>query len=180
MVKWRQKIQILLLLFAVSLIFPQEKEYDVKAYFLREFTHFIKWTADSLADKPDKSFIIGIYGNDPFEGRLSQIYSDTDIQGKKVELRRIYELFEITDCDLLFISRTSKNELPDILAVTANRPILTVGDTPGFAEQGVLINFYMDSNKTRFEINYNAIQMTGLSFDYKLLNLARIIRMENR
>ncbi len=180
MVKQGQKVLALLLLFAAMSIFAQSKEYEVKAHFLGQFTHFVKWPVDSLEDKQEKVFIIGIYGADPFKGNLSRIYLNTSFQGKEVKIRRVNALYEVTACDLLFIGKTSKDKLSNILAVTANRPILTVGDTPGFAEQGVLINFYMDGNKTRFEINYNAIQMTGLSFDYKLLSLARIIRSDNK
>jgi hypothetical protein len=65
-----------------------------------------------------------------------------------------------------------------ILSCTGNKPILTVSDTKGFAEKGVLINFYMMGDKIKFEINEKAVHESGLVMSYRLLNLARIVHQE--
>jgi len=156
-------------------LFSQGKEYEVKAHFLGRFTYLISWP-----ESQKENFVIGIYEKDVFDGLLNTLYQGGELQGKPVSVRLIHELSEIPECDLLFIPFTSPQKLADILAVTANRSILKVSDIPGFGDQGVLINFYLDAHKIRFEINYSAIQTTGLTFDYKLLNLARIIRTGNR
>jgi hypothetical protein len=50
--------------------------------------------------------------------------------------------------------------------------ILTIGDTAGFARQGVIINFYLENRKVRFEINAAAARRAGLTISSKLLKLA--------
>jgi hypothetical protein len=53
--------------------------------------------------------------------------------------------------------------------------ILTIGDTKGFGESGVMINFLTKENKVRFEINLAAARRAGLKISSKLLSLATIV-----
>jgi hypothetical protein len=53
--------------------------------------------------------------------------------------------------------------------------MLTVGDTDGFARQGVMINFYLEQEKVRFEINPRAAAEVGIRPSAKLLQLGRIV-----
>ena len=43
-----------------------------------------------------------------------------------------------------------------ILKKTAGKPVFVVGETPGFAEQGGIINFFLEGDRIRFEINADA------------------------
>ena len=45
----------------------------------------------------------------------------------------------------------------------------------GFAERGVLINFFVAEKQVRFEINDAAAQSSGLEFSSKLLRVARLV-----
>jgi len=53
--------------------------------------------------------------------------------------------------------------------------IETIGETPGFAEECGIINFYLKSGKFRFEINIEASHGENLQIISKLLCLARIV-----
>ncbi len=54
-------------------------------------------------------------------------------------------------------------------------PILTVGETPGFAERGGMIRFTLEDNRVRFEINVEAAREADLNISSRLLTLAKII-----
>ena len=68
-----------------------------------------------------------------------------------------------------------KDNSPNIIAFSKDKPILTIGDYDKYAENGVLINFYIEDNKIRFEINETALSLSGLHSSYLLLNLAKIV-----
>jgi hypothetical protein len=53
--------------------------------------------------------------------------------------------------------------------------VLTVGDTAGFAERGVLINLQRQDSRLGFEINLAQARRSGLRFSSKLLKLGRIV-----
>ncbi len=135
----------------------------------------MKWPASSdIADRSE-SFVIRVLGKNPFGSLLEKIYSRRKIKNKTVRLLEKEASESISDCHLMFISESEEKRLSEILAHTKDRPVLTVGDTKGFAEKGVIVNFYLDEKKVRFEINENAARAAGLSISYKLLRLAKII-----
>jgi hypothetical protein len=54
-------------------------------------------------------------------------------------------------------------------------PILTIGETPGFAKRGCIINLIVEDNKVRFEVNLDAAKQADLTVSSRLLALAKII-----
>jgi len=52
---------------------------------------------------------------------------------------------------------------------------LTIGETPGFARRGCIINLIVEENKARFEVNLDAAKPSDLNISSRLLALARII-----
>ena len=82
---------------------------------------------------------------------------------------------QLTYCQLLFISKTDSFELQKILNHVKGKPILIISDTEGFAEAGCQINFYEYENKLRFEINHKSLIDAGLSVDYRLLRVSKVL-----
>ena len=54
-------------------------------------------------------------------------------------------------------------------------PILTIGETPGFAARGGIINLTLEDNKVRFEVNIGAAKQANLNISSRLLALAKIV-----
>lgn len=174
-------IIILLLLFPSAFnLAAQPAEYNIKAVFLERFTRFIDWPENTEINDPDKPFIIGVIGDNPFGSILEEVYANQKIKNKKVEIIYINDINRISGCQMLFISGSKENELNNILSYTRNKPIITVGDTRNFAESGVLINFFLEKNHIRFEINESAVKKTGLIMSYHLLKAAKIINLAGR
>jgi hypothetical protein len=155
------------------------REYTLKAVFLERFTRFIDWPEDTSQNNSPESFIINVMGNPEFSALLRNIYQTQEIQGKKVSIQDINNPDEIQKPHLLFISHTSDETLNSILELTRDTPTLTISDTEGFAEKGVMINFFMSRNKKiRFEINELAFKESELYISYKLLSVAKIVGEE--
>lgn len=147
-------------------------EYALKAEFIERFTHFISWPTSAFAGA-DAPFLICVLGESPFGGYLDQMTAGRSIRERKVRLHQPKEPAEARRCHVLFVARSEKAKLAAILGQTGDKPILTVGDTEGFAQRGVLINFYLDGDKVRFEVNAEAIKKSGLSVSAQLMSLAR-------
>ncbi len=147
-------------------------EYQIKAAFLYNFAKFVEWPA--AAQKGSNDFKIGILGEDPFDEEIGVIETKL-VRGKPLKILRAYSLSELHGCRVIFISASVKSQLADILERLKAQPVLTVGDTSGFARQGVMINLIAVGNKIRFQINSNAADRAGLKISSHLLRLATIV-----
>jgi hypothetical protein len=150
------------------------QESQIKAAFLYNFAKFVEWP--EVAFKEAQSpFTICILGKDPFGDTLDSLGEKT-IEGKRLSIRRVSKIEEADRCHILFISASEKESLLHILKVTRKWNVLTVGDTKGFAQSGVIINLVSLDNKVGFEINIDAAEHVSLKISSRLLKLGKIIK----
>ncbi len=170
----------LLVLFSLLPVWAsaQSSEYLIKAAFLERFTHYVDWPESSDISDTNKPFILGVIGDNPFEDYLEQNFSEIKIKNKQVEIRFYNAVEEIEECNLLFVSQSEKKRIPEIIAFTKNKSILTVSDSKGFAERGILINMYVLNHEIRFEINEKAVNQSDLLVNYLLYSSAKIINKQ--
>jgi YfiR/HmsC-like len=55
------------------------------------------------------------------------------------------------------------------------RPVLTVGETAHFVQDGGIVGFRLEEKKVRFEINVGAAEKARLKVSAKLLALAKTV-----
>lgn len=171
-----KRIIIFLFLILISFkSFSQANVYVLKAVYLEKFSRFIKWPEESLMNDQDKPFVISVIGNTPLTKNLEQIYAVQKVNNKNVIIKRISNLYEIENSHILVIAESEKKNLQNILTLTKDLPILTISEAPDFAKKGVILNFYEENNKLRFEINETAVLQSPLQMSYYLLNSAKII-----
>lgn len=149
-------------------------EYDIKAAFLVHFIDFARWPDGAFSSKTEP-IQIGVLGEDPFGNRLEAAVQNEEPGHRPVVIRRARNAAELRHCQVVFVCRSERIDLPKILPRFSGRPVLTVGDTPGFAEYGGIINFYREGSHVRFEINRAAAQRSGIQLSSQLLSLARIV-----
>jgi YfiR/HmsC-like len=142
-------------------------EYQVKAVFVFNFSHFVEWPAPAFGS-PNEPFVIGVLGDDPFGSRL-----DDAVRGEQV--RRFRTIGEIGDCRILYIDRSELPKMEQILAALDHRSTLTVADADGSAPSGVMIQFMTENNRIRLRINVESARAAGLTISSKLLRPAEIV-----
>lgn len=173
-------ISLLLLVWFPLSLFAGDEVYIAKAAWIKNFPPFFEWPKKSGMENTSNPFIIGIIGKNPFGSILDDTYSKKKIKimNKPVKIVYFSAPEEIRDCHLLFIPLSQKKHLLKILSITKKKPILTIGDTKGFAHKGVHINFYQSGKKLRFEINPAAIREATLSVDLKFLKLGKRVKTQ--
>ncbi len=150
-------------------------EYEVKAVFLYNFAKFVEWPREA-AGAPDLPFAICVIGQDPFGENLENAVRGKSINRRNVTLRRLREAREARTCQIAFISASERRHLRALLDSLDGADVLIVGDMEGFADQGGMINFTLDEDHVRFEVNVDAAARAGLKMSSKLLSLARIVK----
>lgn len=148
-----------------------QREYQIKAAFLYNFTKFVEWPVDRFADE-SAAIVICVIG----ENRLGEILEHT-VTGKMVknrplDIRRIDDVGDLDPCHLLFVGLSDREQLRRIVAMSHGANVLTVGDMDDLGEFGGVINLIKKANKIRFEINLVAAKQAKLKLDLKLVALA--------
>ncbi len=169
---------LLLLLIRVCTLYPDIKdEYHRKAALLKIISEYVKWPKKTGIKDRSRPFVLGLIGENPFGNLLKKAFIEAGnrIYGKVVEIRPIDELSMVRECHILFISRSRAEDLDAILDTAVPHSVLTIGESDGFAARGVLINFYIQDEQIRFEINTRAMKKSGLSVSSQLLSVARIV-----
>ncbi len=158
----------------------QTGEYDVKAVALSRIAQYIEWPEQADQGDDSGTFVISVLGQNPFGSALEDAYLSREqkIKNRRVEIRYLEDIDDIDGCHILFISCSEKDRLDDILSHTEGQPLLTIGDTEGFGESGVHINFYLAKGKIRFELNEMSAEVAGFHVDFRLRNIARIVGRE--
>lgn len=160
---------------SINLSFAQgmDSEYTLKSVFLERFCRFIQWPPDTGFS--NETFVIGVIGDSPFNPTLDTVYAKQTVKGKRVEVRYFKTMDGISNCHLLFIAKTDKETLRQIINNTKKYPILTVSDTAGYGRCGVHINMYIKNKQVQFEINNAALQRSDLTVSSLLLNVAKLV-----
>ncbi len=150
-------------------------EYQVKAAFLYNFTKFTDWPASAFAST-NAPIVIGVVGEDPFGQLLDETVKGELVRNRPLVVRRLRAGEDLSACHVLFISRSEKERLPEILNQLQAKPVLTLGDVGGFAEQGGMVNLLLVQKTVKLEINQAVVETAGLRISAKLLNLARSVK----
>lgn len=153
----------------------QPSEYEVKAAFLYNFTKFVDWPLDGPpADSanPTSRFVFCVLGDDPFGRELEAAVAGKRVGPRSAAVRLLTEPSEADPCAVLYVGRSERSRLPEILAALRDRAVLTVGDWDGFVGGGGMIGFVQRQRRVRFRIDQGAARAAGLAISAKLLDLA--------
>jgi hypothetical protein len=134
----------------------------------------VEWPEGALATSGDV-FTICVIGVDPFGSALDKTISGRTVQGKQVIASRLASANDFSNCNILFVSSSEQNHLPEILKKVQGKSILTVAEMRTFISQGGMINFQVEQNKVRFEINLASVERANLKISSQLLKVAKVI-----
>jgi hypothetical protein len=115
----------------------------IKANMVRNlvFPDYTIWPSKTF-ENARSPLVIGVLGADPFGEDLDSA-AMTEVPAKserKIKVVRDADPTKLASCHLVFIGSSEKDRLKEVLKAFEGRPVLTVGDTDGFAERGTLIN----------------------------------------
>jgi len=151
-------------------------EDKTKAVFIYNFMKYIQWPDDDTT----RPFCIAVIGKSGIIAPLKEIEKKKTVRNRKIEVKQVQNITDIDTCHILFISKSEKKRLQDILDSTHHRNILTVSDAEGFSERGVVITFRIINDKIRFQINSTALDTLTLRVSSQLLKLALFIEGEKK
>jgi YfiR/HmsC-like len=182
----RAAIAILPIILAATILNAQNtagsSEYLIKAGFIYNFANLVQWPAASFA-QPDSPIVIVILGEDHFGTTLDRALEGKKVNARSFIIKRARSVYELQrtlgsqkECQILYVSSSEMPHLGEAIQMLKGVPVLTIGETPGFAKNGGIINLILEDNKVRFEVNVEAAKAADLNISSRLLALARIVQ----
>ena len=150
-------------------------EYLIKAGFIYNFANLVQWPANAFT-QPDSPIVIGILGEDPFGTVLDRVLAGKKVNGRIFLVKRLKSFPDLKECHIVFVSSSEMAHLAEAIHLVKGMPILTIGEIPGFARRGGIINLVLEDNKVHFEVNVEAAKEADLNISSRLLALARIVQ----
>lgn len=147
------------------------QEYVAKVTLLDKITACVDWPVAT----PERPFILGVLGRSPFGDQLDDYFTRRTLKGRAVHIRYFRGMEDLAECDLLFICASEKGRLGAVLSRVKSRPVLTVGDTAGFAQAGVMVNIVREESRLGFEVNLATTRESSLRMASGFLAIAQII-----
>jgi hypothetical protein len=144
--------------------FSQEEKF--KALFIYNFTKYIEWPANT-----GNEFNIAVIGNTLLVNELTTIASKKTVGSNSIKVISVKSSAEIKDCQIIFISKNSMDELPKLIEQGKNNGTLIITEVPKSCSQGAGVNFVLNNGSIKFEISRTNIESSKLKVSQGLLKL---------
>jgi hypothetical protein len=168
-------------LLGASLLLPdkifagEEEAYAVKAAFILNFAKLTHWPAAALDDSPE-TLDLCLVGDDAFLRTALQTIDGKEVGERILRVHSIATAADSRGCEILFVGNAIDSAGRfRFLTAAKGRPVLVIGETPGFAGFGGIINFITQEGKLHFEVNLREAERKGLKISSRVLQLATIV-----
>lgn len=147
------------------------EEYRLKAAFLFNFASFATWPGTA----EDAKLALCVYGEDPFGAHLDAL-EGRQAGKRSVQVQRVHSVDALDGCEMVFVTRPMIGNLARVLDRIGQRAVLSVADSPGALDAGVMLNMDSSSGRISFAANLAAARRQGIALSARLLKLATEVR----
>jgi hypothetical protein len=151
------------------------EEYQLKAAVVFNFAKFVEWPPQSFRNSGDP-IAVCVLGQNPFGHWLEDTLAGKIVDGRGFTLRQAPDAQEAGRCQIVFVSSSERKRFRVVLLGLKAEGVLTVGDTPGFAGLGGVVNLRLEDETVRMEVNVEVARQKNLKISAKVLSLAQIVK----
>ena len=156
-------------------LFAQATSDDqIKAAYLFNFAKLVEWPA-SAHSSSDSPLTFCLLGRSRVADELESSVGDNKIGGRPLRIRNLQNGDELGGCHMLFIAGSASRQQDRVIQQAKGKPLLLVGETPGFTNLGGTIGFLQEGGRVGFEVNLAASEQAGLKISARLLSIARSV-----
>ncbi len=141
----------------------------VKAMYIYTFATLVEWPAE----KRSGDFVIGVYGDKTavFD-ELVDKYSGKSIGSQTIVINNYPTSKSIKDSHILYVTPEKTDGISDIASKWSSSSTLIVAEKNGALSRGAIVNFVVDGNQQKYEINKKNAKKHKLVIADKLSSLA--------
>jgi len=147
----------------------RDTQSTLKALYIYNFATLTDWPSSHKKN----DFIIAVLSrNNRVYDAISKKYSDKSIGSQKIKIVKHSTYTTIDNPNILFVDKTSNNEIANVNAKLKGKSTMLVTNKPGGLSSGAVINFVEKNNKQAYEINVRNAKKKKLVIASRLIELA--------
>lgn len=147
---------------------PEETNAKIKAIYIYNFTKYIEWPESYKQG----NFVIGIIGNNlPLLNELNKMAIVKTVGNQRLEIKSITPNID-ANCHIIYLLSDNSAQLAEVMEKNKNKSTLIITDKAGLAAKGAGINFVIQENKQKIELNKSNIERYKLKVASSLVELA--------
>lgn len=158
-------------------LLPDADEIKIKAAFLYKFCQYIEWPETAFTS-PEAPFLMAILGAEPVASQLQLITRQRSLAGRSIQIIHLLPHQPLPRAHLLFIARAEQERLAAIAKVLQDWPVVLVSESRDGLAAGSLINFVVQDDRLKFDINLVQVVRRKLQFSAQLLAVARQVKQD--
>lgn len=144
----------------------------IRASVIEKIARFIEWP-ESSRQAPVKLCVLARTSLLP---ALQHYYSgEIKLDQKPIELSLFERLDGIEQCDIIYLDPKQDRQLTDIVSQIGDAPVLVITEKQDAVLQGSHVDFYIEDNRLRLEVNRSRLASSGFNVSYHLFKVARIV-----
>jgi hypothetical protein len=147
----------------------EEANAKIKTIYIYNFTKYIEWPASYK----EGNFVVGVLGTStPLVSELNKMATSKTVGTQKFEIKSVSTPADCAKCHIVYILSDNSSQLNDVLGKLKGKSALIVTDKSGLATKGSGINFFVDGNKQKIELNRSNIEKYKLKVASTLVDMA--------
>ncbi|MEO1050853.1 MAG: YfiR family protein [Bacteroidota bacterium] len=146
---------------------PQEEIYSMMIY---NFLKYIEWPGNAQSG----DFVIGVIGDDAVYNTLTKWYSTKKKGTQSIVIKKFSSIDQV-NCHMVFMGKSMSKEFDKLKDQLSGKNTLIVTNKSGLGAKGSGINFKIENNRLKFELNKSSITASKLKVSSKLMGMAEVI-----
>ncbi|MCO6499993.1 MAG: YfiR family protein [Vicingus serpentipes] len=168
----KKTVLILISILVLSSGFKLENRVDtnsrIKAVFILNFTKLIEWPQPYRVGE----FVVGVVGDTPLYPELTKMAKVKKVANQTLTIKQFKTIDDIEKCHILYVTQSKSNEISDVVKKIKTNSTLIVTEQQGLTKKGAGINFIVQDNRQKFELNKTNVEKYKLKVSSNLEALA--------
>lgn len=153
-------------------------EYAVKAAYLSKLGLFVEWPGSTFSS-PKSAVVMCVAGENPFGDALDKVSEGQHIGEHPITVRYLKTVTRDSGCDILYVAGSDAQSVSGALNAVNGTRVLTVTDAASENHSAGIVDFVVQNNRVRFNIDERAAAQNGIAISSHLLSLALAVRSRN-
>ncbi len=147
----------------------QDTRSVVKALYIYTFATLVEWPKNMRSGE----FKIGVYSeSSSVYDELFAKYSGKSIGSQEIVVQKFRRKADIENVHILYISEEYSRYIEDLSGTLSSKSTLVVTEKPGSLGKGAIVNFIVEGETQKYEINIRNAEKHDLKIAQKLSSLA--------